>query len=213
MNCGGTNRAGTPCGRPATPGATVCVNHGSRAPQVAGKAAVRAELMQWTLGTPVDDPGETLLRLITQSRMRADLYGDLLQQAYDAAERMSAGEMPDVARADAERDLEVVLQYGGVSALIGKTYGAAGKDGVIFATGEAIRGLASLESQERERCARFCKLAIDAGLAERIVRIHERQAAVAYTAITAALVDAGLDDAMRRTVMGGVARHLRAVPS
>jgi hypothetical protein len=45
----------------------------------------------------------------------------------------------------------------------------------IYVTGEAIRGLADLEAKERERCANFATKAIAAGLAERTVRIAERQ--------------------------------------
>jgi hypothetical protein len=41
---------------------------------------VRAELSQWTLGDAVDDPGEVLLRLVTQSRMRVDAYSAELEK-------------------------------------------------------------------------------------------------------------------------------------
>lgn len=223
--CVGTAKSsGERCRLQAIPGGVVCRRyHGGSAPQTQAKAAVRAELMRWTLGDPVDDPGETLLRLITQSRMRADLYGDLLERAYDAAERLTDNETDllvepdnDVERArvqQARQDLDHVFNVGGVAALVGKTYGAAGKDGDIFATGEAIRGLALLESQERERCAKFCTLAISAGLAERMVRIHEKQAAQAFQAFTDSLKESSLSDTQRREVEAGYARHLRVVAS
>jgi hypothetical protein len=45
----------------------------------------------------------------------------------------------------------------------------------LYVTGEAIRGLADLEAKERERCASFASKAVAAGLAERTVRVAERQ--------------------------------------
>lgn len=164
------------CKNHAISGATVCRVHGGSAPQVRAHAAVRAEVAHWTLGDAKDDPGETLLRLITQSRRRADLYAGLLEKAYDAAERLQAAQDTGDMHldADARRDLQEVLANGGVGVLVGKTWGAAGKDGDIYATGEAIRGLAQLEATERDRLARFCKLAIEAGIAERQVRLAER---------------------------------------
>jgi hypothetical protein len=94
---------------------------------------VRYELASWGLGDAVDDPGETLLRLVTQSRKRADLYTVLLQEAFEAAERLRAAheasaaivEAPDDELADtaeaARRDLDPIFNTGGVAALIGNT--------------------------------------------------------------------------------------------
>jgi hypothetical protein len=49
------------------------------------------------------------------------------------------------------------------------------RDVGVYVTGDAIRGLADLEAKERERCANFASKAVAAGLAERTVRIAERQ--------------------------------------
>lgn len=78
--CRGTRKDGQQCTRAAIAGATVCRQHGGAAPQVRSKALVRAELSQWTLGDAVDDPGEVLLRLVTQSRMRVDAYSAELEK-------------------------------------------------------------------------------------------------------------------------------------
>jgi hypothetical protein len=108
------------------------------------------------------DPGEVLLRLVTQSAARAGMYAQLLEEAYEAAERLKrsfdAGalevdeskEMAETAREDLDR----IFNTGGVAALVGNTYGAA-KDVGVYVTGEAIRRLADLEAKERERCANF----------------------------------------------------------
>jgi transposase InsO family protein len=50
--------------------------------------------------------------------------------------------------------LDAVFLSGGVSALVGKIWGAV-KDTGVYATGEAIRGLATIEARERDRCANY----------------------------------------------------------
>lgn len=220
---------GTQCKRQAIEGGTVCYRHGGAAPQVRARAHVAAELSHWRVGDATADPIETLLGLLTQSRWRADLYASLLEQAYEAADRLrrhdaaaerlivpegqtdgtdnDGQEHTHVARA--REDLANIFTTGGVAALIGNTY-AATKDGDVFATGEAIRGLARLEAEERDRCARFAKLAIEAGVAERQVKVAERQAEMVGTLLAAALTDAGLGDRAQE-VLGHVGRRLRLV--
>lgn len=179
------------CRNHAIKGATVCRVHGGRAPQVAANAAVRAELARWTLGDPVDDPGQTLLRLITQSRIRAD---------------MLAAELDRLAAVDPDTHLTEVLtrpQY---------AVSGVGRDAEVVQVGEYVRQVAVLEAAERDRCARFCKLAIDAGLAERMVRVAEGQAAVVADAVRAAIAEAGLDAEQGRAVLAHVGAHLRALP-
>jgi hypothetical protein len=182
VQCRATSRTGKQCKNKAIPGGTVCRLHGGASPHVASKAAVRAEVWSWGLGDATVDPGEVLLRLVTQSAARAERYALLLEEAYEAAERLKqahdAGqhiEAPADENADtARRDLDRIFNTGGVAALVGNTYGAA-KDVGVYVTGEAIRGLADLEAKERERCANFATKAIAAGLAERTVRVAERQ--------------------------------------
>jgi hypothetical protein len=48
--------------------------------QVKVKAASRAEVMNWSLGDSIVDPGEVLLRLVTQSAARAQRYASELEQ-------------------------------------------------------------------------------------------------------------------------------------
>lgn len=202
-------------------GATVCVAHGAAAPQVKAKAAVRAEVMSWGLDSPTVDPGETLLRLVSQSAARARKYAVLLEDAYDAAERLrSAYDAGQVLATDvdtegaepavtqqARADLDRVFNSGGVAALVGNTYGASAS-GSVYATGEAIRGLVTLEAQERERCALWCVKAIAAGLAERTVRMAERQGALIADVLRSVMNDPrlGLTEEQRRA-MPDVARH------
>jgi hypothetical protein len=189
-----SKQSGQQCKRKAIPGGTVCRYHGGGAQQVKAKAAVRAEVMAWGLGDSHVDPGEVLLRLVTQSAARAERYALLLEEAYEAAERLKrsfdAGALEidesKVMADTAREDLDRIFNTGGVAALVGNTYGAA-KDVGVYVTGEAIRGLADLEAKERERCANFATKAIAAGLAERTVRVAERQGQLMVEMVQAAL--------------------------
>ncbi|TCO57135.1 HGGxSTG domain-containing protein [Actinocrispum wychmicini] len=226
--CTAHTAAGKPCkGRPIS-GSTVCRMHGGSAPQVRAKAAVVAEVLRWGLGDTTVDPGEVLLRLVSQSAARTARYARLLEQAYDAAERLKEahaaqellvaddpgcdedGLVEPAAIQRARADLDRIFTTGGVAALVGATY-ADTKLGQIYATGEAIRGLAQLEAQERDRCATMAAKAITAGLAERQVRLAERQAEIVIAAVEAALEAAGVPVVDRGPAKLAAARHLKAV--
>ena len=131
------------------------------------KAGVRAELMRWGPNDTTEDPGDVPLKLVTQSSRRCAFYASLIEQAYDAAERLAENTLDDRGelilpddqargiKADQAREqLDRVFLLGGVSPLVGGTYGAA-KDAGVYQTGEAIRGLVDLESKDRVRCASF----------------------------------------------------------
>lgn len=195
---GHRNNRGEPCGANVIKGTTGCRRHAGKRPEKAkAEGAVVTELRRWGLTSQADlvDPGQTLLKLVTQSAARADLYGSLLGEAFDAAERLRAAEEAPqsdlLATETARMDLERVLNAGGVGALIGHTYAGTQTSGVI-ATGEKIRGLAELEAQERDRCAGFAATAIKAGLAERMVRLAEQQGAMLATILVGALEDLGV---------------------
>lgn len=160
----------------------MCFLHGGRLPQVKAKAAVRAEVMNWGLGDVHTDPGETLLRLVSQSAARAQRYSEELA--------VLTGENPNL------RD-----------SLIGDAWGEGGK------TGEYVRGIAQLEERERDRCANFCRLAIAAGLAERQVKLAERQGQLITDLLRSVLADPslGLTPTQQGAVPGLVRRHLAAV--
>lgn len=230
--CIARNRNGEQCGRWARPGATCCATH-LRNPAAIRNAEVRAEVMRWGLGDATTDPGEVLLRLVTQSAARVERYSQLLEQAYDAADRLRAaheaqellvdqGHVGDVDDDDREtaaiqqarQDLDRIFGVGGVSALVGYTYSAT-ITGSVYASGEAIRGLAKLEAEERDRCASFAAKAVAAGLAERQVRIAERQGQQLMELMLAVLGDPALElsDEKLDLVPAVVERHLALVAS
>jgi hypothetical protein len=171
VRCKATSKqTGKQCKNWAIKGGEVCRKHGGGAPAVKAKAAIRAEVMNWGLGDTTVDPGEVLLRLVTQSAARAEHYSRLLQEAFEAAERLKQAHDGGALEIDedneevaetARRDLDRIFNTGGVAALVGNTYGAA-KDVGVYVTGEAIRGLADLEAKERERCASFASKAVAA---------------------------------------------------
>lgn len=213
-------------------GSTKCRRHLAN-PKERAKAAVKAEVLSWGLGDAHCDPGEVLLRLVSQSAARAEHYARLLQEAYDAAERLRAAhEAQDLVQSPPEKeydhegnllppapaaqaameDLERIFNLGGVAALVGNTY-AASNTGSVYATGEALRGLAKLEAEERDRCASFAAKAVAAGLAERQVRLAERQGALIAEVLRAVLGDPalGLSKEQREAAPGVARRHLGLV--
>jgi hypothetical protein len=140
-----SKQTGRQCKRKAIPGGTVCRWHGGAAGQVKAKAAIRAEVLPWGLGDSHVDPGEVLLRLVTQSAARAQRYASELEALVDE-EGLAAAMVGEI---------EIPTKHGGYKA------------------GEYIRGLAQLEAQERDRCANFATKAVAGGLAERQVRLAE----------------------------------------
>ena len=76
-------------------------------------------------------------------------------------------------------------------------------------TGEAIRGLADLEAKERERCANFAGKAVAAGLAERTVRIAERQGQLMVEMVQAALREVDLSPEQALAFKAALARQAR----
>jgi hypothetical protein len=151
---------------------------------VLAKAAVRAEVMAWGLGDSNIDPGEVLLRLVSQSAARAQRYAVELE--------------------------EFVERHGSIeAAMVGESM-MLDKLGEPVKVGEYVRGLAVLEAQERDRCAGFAAKAIAAGLAERQVRLAEKQAEIVIKAVEAALEAAGVPVAERGPAKIAAARHLKA---
>src|SRR3954453_15293018 len=80
VQCRATSRTGKQCKNKAIPGGAVCRFHGGASPHVASKAEVRAEVFRWGLGDTTVDPGEVLLRLVTQSAARAQRYAEELER-------------------------------------------------------------------------------------------------------------------------------------
>lgn len=166
--------------------------------RIAVQQMIGSQLQRWGLDghSTMADAGEVLLKLVTQSAARCELYGTLLGQAYRGE---AAGE-----------SLEPLLAKSGVAALIGYRYGVD-REGNRFQQEEAIRGLARLEAEERDRCANFAAKAVAAGLAERQVRMAEAQGMMMVAVIRAILEDLQLTPEQQQRAGEIVARQLRAI--
>lgn len=173
MKCTGTNRQGNPCGLDAIRGGRVCWRHGGNAKQVRAKAAMRHDLSRWGLDGIAEtvDPGETLLRLLTQSYHRAQTYADELAR--------------------------LIAEHGIHEALVGETLIVDPNSGSVHKVGEYVRGLAQMERDERKFCGHLSAQAIAAGLAERSVRLAERQGSLIEQVLTAAFDEMNLTDEQR----------------
>lgn len=218
---GGHRKDGQPCGRLVIAGTRRCRLHAGTSPARArAKGNVVLEVRRWGLDDATVDPGETLLRLVSQSAARVQLYSGLLADAYAAADRIAAlSREHDLAVTEsteddaaalqvARADLERVFTTGGVGVLIGHRYSSSAAG--IYPAGEQIRGLAQLEADERERCAKFAALAVGAGIAERQVRLAERQASTLVAVLAGVLDELGHQVGDER-VRAAVARQIERV--
>jgi hypothetical protein len=133
------------------------------------RAKGQARITAWSaMGRPADGQGiessAAVLGMLQQSWLRAAMYGHLLQlQVAKDGQGDAIG--PDQADPDGP------LNPGG---LIGFKYGAAGKDGNIYAVSEEARGLVALEAAERDRVVRFAKTAHEMGISDRMLGMAER---------------------------------------
>lgn len=188
MKCTAHTAAGNACKLDAIRGGLVCHKHGGSAPHVKANAAVRAEVMSWGLNDALlVDPGETLLKLVSQSAARVQRISTEIEQLVNDSPSLH-------------------------EALVAETWIPTENAG-SYKAGEYIRGLAVLEAQERDRCATFCAKAIAAGLAERQVRLAERQGALIADVLRSVMGDAslGLSEEQRRVMPDVIRRHLAAV--
>jgi len=158
-----------------------------------------------TSNSEMVDPATATLGMLHMSWLRVHLYAGLLE-AQVAAEGGGAGDVPNDP-GDVVRGAGDSPDTGG---LVGHTYGAV-KDIGIYVSGEAPRGLALLEAQERERCVKFAKTAHDMGIADRQIQLAESQGALLAGVIRAVLGDLDLTPEQQARVPEVVPRHLRAV--
>lgn len=149
-----------PCHKRAIRGTDACDMHGGFSRPVM-RARGEARITAFGLnGTPTKlDTGMTVLAVLQMSYLRLGMYAELLREQV-AAEGGQSG--------DASDDMPQT------SGLIGFRYGAAGKDGTIYAQSEEVRALVALEAAERERVVKFAKTAHDMGISERITSLAER---------------------------------------
>ncbi|MFG1659050.1 hypothetical protein ACGFIY_21210 [Micromonospora chersina] len=205
-----------------------CVSHaGKPKEQHKAEGAIRLEVRQWMLdshdGSRID-PRSEILRLIAFWRWKTNRYGQLIGEAYEAAERLreahGAGALltaADPADGDgsehpalqtARADLDRIFTTGGVAALVGQRYDAD-RDGRVYAVDEGIRALVKLEGEASDRVARYCALAVQAKVAETRIELAQQVGAMIATVIVGVLGDLGV--AADERVMALVAQHMDLV--
>lgn len=182
-----SKRTQTRCHAVALLGTPACFSHAGKRRDVAKAQGEAVTAWSALSGKPVVSHTEAVLGMLQMSWLRVHLYAGLLEQQVTAAQEAAAREPADAEVRTAVGDAFGVdlddppakgaPPVGPGVGLIGHTFSGV-KDLGVFATGEAIRGLAQLEATERDRCVRFAKVAHDMGIAEREVQLAEQQGAL-----------------------------------
>lgn len=195
------------CHQAAVSGTDVCVNHGGQSLEVlkAKGEANKAMTAFAAYGIPTIDPGHAVLSMLQMAWLRLHLYAGLLEAQLDA-QGGTADDVPvDLDDVDPEQG-----DGPSTGGLIGHTYAPAkGGDGRVV-TGEAPRALVVLESAERDRIVRYAKTAHDMGIAERDIRLAERQSELLATVLQGVLGDLELTPAQQALAPKAIGRHMRA---
>lgn len=195
------SRGGGRCHGPAIIGLDACRMHvGKRADLARAQGeAISAWSAVAAVATIV--PAEAVLGMLQMAWLRVHVYAGLLEQQVSEAQ----ADGPD--DGDPFRD-GGAPGVGHGAGLIGNTYSGV-KDIGIFATGEAIRGLAQLEAAERDRCVKYAKTAHDMGIADRQIKLAEEQGAVLAGVIGRILDALDLSPEQRELVPVIVPQELR----
>jgi hypothetical protein len=196
-------------------GSKWCRTHVVDLAEARSRRNVVVELEKWQVSTQTTaiDPDETILRMLSQSVARADLYAAKLHEAYETGQRLQTllrrqndgDTLTDVEADELQQHrnrLEWIFETGGITALIGHTWAQTPK-GQRFATGEEIRALARLEIEERKLAANFAKIASQRNIAERQIRLAEAQSAAVLSVVYGSLRALGLspDDLQVREIV------------
>lgn len=169
------------------------------------KAEGRARISAWNaLGeTPRIDYRMAVLGVLQMTWLRLAAYSELLRRQVATEGEVTAPELHDPEGGEGDGPQ--------TSGLIGYRYGAAGKDGTIYAQSEEVRALVALESAERDRVVKYAKTAHDMGISERLTSLAERWGDVVAGRITTMLDALELTPEQRARVPELVAAHLGSI--
>lgn len=208
--CKAHTRSGGQCKNPPVTGATVCRMHGGSSPQVRKAAEVRAAKMT---------AEQTAQRMVARAGVDADPIEHLLESLHRAAALVEVWGMMVAALDDeAERTNEESVR-GGLGyyedELKSSPYelGVVSRDRLLALNrhGDAtVHPYVSEYQTALERRAKFAKLCIDAGIAERLVRVTEQQADLAQRAFEQTLDDLKMPKGKRQEARRTYARNLRS---
>lgn len=213
-----SKRTHKPCGANVVTGTHACLIHaGKTLEQHRAEGAIRITASKWTLdghdGSMID-PKVEILRMIAFWKWKANLAGELLQRAYQAAEKLEqAHRVHDIVHVEdhkwevdpdgdgvllehpalqaARIALNDVFAQGGVTALVGKKLDVD-RNGRVFAVDEGIRGLVQLEKDAHTMLAKCCQLAVQAKVAESRIQLAEQVGVMIQAVILGVLRDLGV---------------------
>jgi hypothetical protein len=187
-----SKRTKTRCHAPAIRGLDRCWSHAGEKLETAkakGEAITAWSAMAIALANvggrltvePVVTTRDAVLGMLQMSWLRAHLYAGLLEEQVRRAKeaRGEPGGREAYYGGDGDDEGEAQARVGAPSVgpgagLIGHTFSGV-KDIGIFASGEAIRGLAQLEAAERDRCVRFAKTAHEMKIDDQQIEIAKAQ--------------------------------------
>lgn len=202
LECNGQRKRGMGrCHGPAIRGTDKCKLHSGTKRDVAISKG-QAKITAWTAmggGAETVDYRMAVLGVLQMSWLRLGAYSELLRQQV-------VGD-PPVPDPDG-------LEPGGeanASGLIGYRYGAAGKDGHIYAVTEEARALVLLEAQERDRVVKYAKTAHDMGISDRLTSLAEKWGDVVATRITLLLEGLNLTEDQAKLVPALIQAHLGSI--
>lgn len=166
------------------------------------KAQGQAVITAWNaMGAAPDiDYRMAVLGVLQMTWLRLATYSELLRRQVVAEGEVTEAEIFDPDEGDPK-----------TSGLIGYRYGAAGKDGRIYAQSEEVRALVALESAERDRVVKFAKAAHDMGISERLTSLAERWGDLVAGRISAILGELNLTPEQQARVPALIQRHLGAI--
>lgn len=148
---------GQPCNRYPVAGSTLCETHLFN-PKARANARMRAAVAKFSPDVEPVEAGIVLLRMLAYAADRQRDYASLL-----ARQHAELGPDPTLAEE--------------IAAAVYDTYAEGSK------TGEQVRALVKWEAHWLSETARLAKLALDAGIAERQVRLAEDQGALVFAAL------------------------------
>lgn len=224
---GHRKKGGELCRQFVVRGTEHCASHAGKPLSVhRARGEIVMLVRNWGLGDTDVNTAQLMLRLISQSASRVGMLSSALGEAYDAADRLRAAHVAQrlialepegrgddgvaaaaeqAAEQAARQDLDRIFSMGGIAALVGYTY-ASTKDGDIFATGEAIRGLQILEGQERDRLFDWCAKAEKAEISRKQIALAQQHGAQMASVFNQILAELDLPPEKMALVPGAVTR-------
>ena len=190
------------CHGPAIRGTDACKIHGGVSRAVA-KAKGEARITAWSaIGDSVNaiSAPMAVLGVLQMSWLRLAAYSELLRRQVVTEGSEGDNDLYDPQNPNRSN-----------TGLIGYRYGAAGKDGNIFAQSEEARALVVLESAERDRVVKYAKVAHDMGISDKLLSLAEKWGDLVATRITLMLDALDLTEDQQAKVPMLVQAHLGSI--